>query len=200
MECTRCAILSVFRGRRQSSAGSPFRNSFSCRDHGHAPSQGSPHPRRYPKACVPQPHSGQPEVHSAPAILMAWARAMVGPALLRSSSSGFFCFYLLPSTEADLSLVSILNPTSMLISQVALGIKNLPASAGDVRDTGSIPASVTPLEEGMAAHSSTLAWRIPRTEEPGGLQSIGSQSWTQVKRLSTHTHSFLNTRKVSFPS
>ena len=30
------------------------------------------------------------------------------------------------------------------------------------------------LEEGMATHSSILAWRIPRTEEPGGLQSIGS--------------------------
>ena len=32
-----------------------------------------------------------------------------------------------------------------------------------------------PLEEGMATHSSILAWRIPWTEEPGGLQSIGSQ-------------------------
>ena len=32
-----------------------------------------------------------------------------------------------------------------------------------------------PLEEGMATHSSVLAWRIPRTEEPGGLQSMGSQ-------------------------
>ena len=31
------------------------------------------------------------------------------------------------------------------------------------------------LEEGMAAHSSIVAWRIPWTEEPGGLQSIGSQ-------------------------
>ena len=31
-----------------------------------------------------------------------------------------------------------------------------------------------PLEEGMATHSSILAWRIPRTEEPGGLQSMGS--------------------------
>ena len=31
------------------------------------------------------------------------------------------------------------------------------------------------LEKGMATHSSVLAWRIPRTEEPGGLQSIGSQ-------------------------
>ena len=32
-----------------------------------------------------------------------------------------------------------------------------------------------PLEEGMATHSSNLAWRIPWTEEPGRLQSIGSQ-------------------------
>ena len=34
------------------------------------------------------------------------------------------------------------------------------------------------LEEGMAAHSSILAWRIPWTEEPGRLPSIGWQSWT----------------------
>ena len=32
-----------------------------------------------------------------------------------------------------------------------------------------------PLEEGIATHSSILAWRIPWTEEPGGLQSMGSQ-------------------------
>ena len=32
-----------------------------------------------------------------------------------------------------------------------------------------------PLEEGMATHSSILAWRIPWTEEPGGLQSMGPQ-------------------------
>ena len=31
------------------------------------------------------------------------------------------------------------------------------------------------MEKGMAAHSSVLAWRIPRTEEAGGLQSVGSQ-------------------------
>ena len=36
-----------------------------------------------------------------------------------------------------------------------------------------------PLEKEMATHSSTLAWRIPWTEEPSGLQSTGSQkSWT----------------------
>ena len=40
------------------------------------------------------------------------------------------------------------------------------------------PTCQDPLEEGMATHSSILAWRTPWTEEPGGLQSIGSQSWT----------------------
>ena len=43
-----------------------------------------------------------------------------------------------------------------------------------------------PLEKGMATHSSILAWRIPGTEEPRGLQSVKSQSWTRLKRLSTH--------------
>ena len=37
-----------------------------------------------------------------------------------------------------------------------------------------------PLEKEMAIHFSILAWRIPRTEEPGGLQFMGSQSWAQV--------------------
>ena len=54
-------------------------------------------------------------------------------------------------------------------------VKNLAASAKDIRDMGSILGSDDPLEEGMATHSSILAWRIPQTEEPGGLQSIGSQ-------------------------
>ena len=43
-----------------------------------------------------------------------------------------------------------------------------------------------PLKDGMATHSSTLAWRIPWPEEPGGLQSIGSQSQTRLKGLGTH--------------
>ena len=35
-----------------------------------------------------------------------------------------------------------------------------------------------PLEKEMATHSSILAWEIPWTEEPGGLQSMDSQEWT----------------------
>ena len=52
---------------------------------------------------------------------------------------------------------------------MALVVKNPPAKAGDVRDLGSIPRYEDPLEEGMATHYSILAWRIPWTEEPGGL-------------------------------
>ena len=45
--------------------------------------------------------------------------------------------------------------------------KNLPDSAGDTGDEGSIPGSGRFLEEEMAAHSSILSWILPRTEEPG---------------------------------
>ena len=41
------------------------------------------------------------------------------------------------------------------------------------------------LEKEMATHSSILAWIIPGTEEPSGLPSMGSQSWTRLKRLSS---------------
>ena len=54
-------------------------------------------------------------------------------------------------------------------------VKNLPTKQEtwetQVRSLG----QEDPLEEGMATHSSILAWRIPWTEEPGGLQSMGSQ-------------------------
>ena len=54
-------------------------------------------------------------------------------------------------------------------------VKNLPANAADTGDTGSSLGQEDPLEEEMATHSSTLAWEIPWIEEPGGLQSKGSQ-------------------------
>ena len=54
-------------------------------------------------------------------------------------------------------------------------VKNLPANAGDVRDTGLSLGREDPLEKVMATHSSILAWRVPGTEEPGRLQSIGLQ-------------------------
>ena len=51
-------------------------------------------------------------------------------------------------------------------------VKNLPA----MQETSVLSLNwEDPLEKGMATHSSILAWRIPRTEEPGRLQSAGSQ-------------------------
>ena len=56
---------------------------------------------------------------------------------------------------------------------MAQTVKNLPAMKETwVRSL----AQEDPLEEGIATHSSTLAWRIPWTEEPGRLQSMGSQT------------------------
>ena len=65
-------------------------------------------------------------------------------------------------------------------------IKNLPAVREmQVQSLG----QEDPLEEEMATRSSILAWRIPLTEEPGGLQSRGLQRarLSRLKRLSTHT-------------
>ena len=47
------------------------------------------------------------------------------------------------------------------VSQVVLVVKNPPANAGDIRDTGSIPGLGRASEDGMATHSSILSWRMP---------------------------------------
>ena len=63
-------------------------------------------------------------------------------------------------------------------SQVALGFpggSDGKEPACHVRHQGFIPGSERSLEKGMVTYSSTLAWRIPWTEEPGWLQSMGSQ-------------------------
>ena len=76
-------------------------------------------------------------------------------------------------------------------SQVVLVVKNPPDNAADLRDVSSIPGSGRTLEEGMATHSSVLAWRSPRTEEPCGLQSIELQraghDWSDLAQHSTQS-------------
>ena len=52
------------------------------------------------------------------------------------------------------------------------------ANAGDIRDSSSFPGLGRSPGESMATHSSNIAWRIPWTEEPDGLQSVVSQSRT----------------------
>ena len=54
-----------------------------------------------------------------------------------------------------------------------------------------------PLEEGVVTQSSILAWRITWTDEPRGLQSMGLQSWTRLKRLSSGI--LVSTVAVPFP-
>ena len=54
-------------------------------------------------------------------------------------------------------------------------VKNPPAKAGDIGDMSSIPGSGRSPREGHVTHSSILVWRIQWTEEPGRLQSVGSQ-------------------------
>ena len=63
----------------------------------------------------------------------------------------------------------------MRMSQVVLVVKNPLANAKDIREAGSIPWLGRASGGSMAIHSSVLAWRISWTEEPGELQSMGSQ-------------------------
>ena len=67
--------------------------------------------------------------------------------------------------DKAVSLGAIIQPTASLMAQM---VKNLPAMLETL-------GWEDPLEKGKPTHSSILAWRIPWTEEPGGLQSMGSQ-------------------------
>ena len=66
------------------------------------------------------------------------------------------------------------NSAHYLASQVALEMKSTPMQETEEMWVRSLSRE-DPLGEGMATQSSILAWRIPWTEEPGGLQSMGSQ-------------------------
>ena len=55
-------------------------------------------------------------------------------------------------------------------------VKNPPANVGDARDVGLVPGWEDPLQEGMATHSSILAWRIPWTEESAAAAAKSRQS------------------------
>ena len=71
--------------------------------------------------------------------------------------------------EFGINIYTLLNMGALLLVQT---VKNLAAmQESQVQSLG----QEDPLEKGMATHSSILAWRIPWTQEPGGLQSMGSQ-------------------------
>ena len=66
-------------------------------------------------------------------------------------------------------------------------VKNLPET---LETQMQCPGWEEPLEKGMATHSSILAWWIPRTEEPGELHSMGSQSQTLLSNFMPHARSY----------
>ena len=67
-------------------------------------------------------------------------------------------------------------------------VKNLPA----MRETWFQPLGWEDLQEkGTATHSTILVWRIPWTEEPGMLQSMGLQSQTQLNNFHSYSHWFI---------
>ena len=69
-------------------------------------------------------------------------------------------------------IILVVQQKDLAIHVVAQMVKNLPA----MQETPVLSLDQEdPLEKGMATHSSTLAWRNPWTEEPGRLQSLGSQ-------------------------
>ena len=79
--------------------------------------------------------------------------------------------------------------TTKLRPSLVAQVKNLPAMQ-ELQETQVLSLGWEgPLEEGMATHSSILAWRIPWTEEPGGLQSTGSQRVGHDGRDLACTHS-----------
>ena len=74
-----------------------------------------------------------------------------------------------------------------LTSQVMLVVKNLPSTAGDMRNMGSIPGSGWFPGEGHGNRLQYSLWRIPRTEKPDSLQSMGLQrvrhDWSDLAHI-----------------
>jgi len=100
--------------------------------------------------------------------------------LTSPKSQGSFNTLLSLNDQADknnnIEILNKINRTDL----VAQLVKNLPA----VQETWvQFLGWEDPLEKEMAIHSSILAWRIPWTEEPGGLQSEGSQESDTTERL-----------------
>ena len=86
----------------------------------------------------------------------------------------------------DIEYKSLVLHSRTLSFMVAQMVKNLPA----MQETWVCSLDwEDPREESLATHFSVLAWRVPQTEEPGGLRSMGSpKSQTRLTKHSTHTY------------
>ena len=78
-------------------------------------------------------------------------------------------------------------------------VKNLPAMQETQETQVLSQGQKDPLEEGMATRFSILAWRIPRTEEPGGLHSPWGRKQSDMTGVTEHTHTHTHTYTHGFP-
>ena len=112
-------------------------------------------------------------------VLWAFSDFQCHPSWLTNFPSSHDCISGLSSV---LLIYFYVNNTLLGASLVAQKVKNLPA----VQETWVWSLGREDPLKGMATHSSILAWRIPWTEEPGGLQSMGSQSQTWLSDKHSH--------------
>jgi len=84
-------------------------------------------------------------------------------------------WYKKPTSTAAGTGYSHSTSNKILFNKYNRGDSDGQESASNAGGPGLIPGQEDPLEKGMATHSSVLAWRIPWTEEPGRLQSMGLQ-------------------------
>ena len=85
-------------------------------------------------------------------------------------------------------------------SQLVPVVNNLPATAGDMRHRFAPWVRKVPWRRYWQPMPVFLPGESPRTEEPGGLQSMGHKSWTQLKQLGTHARLFLEIHTGIFTS
>ena len=122
------------------------------RSHGSSAAETHPQPRFFLECCLHSSKTWQLSGNSFMAQPWLWSGSFLLPALYDWNIT--LCSYIL---QASLAVQMVKNPPAMQETWVwSLGWED-------------------PLEEGKATHSSVLAWRIPWTEEPDGLQSMGSQ-------------------------
>ena len=131
----------------------------------------APESRGHSSRCL----QSQPSPCKPCTLCWVWATSSASSSLLYTPKGGLCIFYYLPYYWWGFP--------------VAQTVKNLPA----MQETWGWK---DPLEKGMATHSSILAWRIPWTEDPGGLQSMGSERFGHDWASITFTFHTIN-RKAS---
>ena len=113
-------------------------------------------------------------------VLALVGRSLLHKALIQLSADGWGC--------SSSLLIFWPQPSCLWVSLIAQMVTNLPAvQETQVQSLG----QEDPLEKEMATHSSILTWKIPWTEEPGELQSMGSQRVGHDWATNTQTHSCL---------